>query len=80
MNLKQIQAYSLYSFAKELEEALHDGYKVLDDTIYYPQVIGNTFLATVGKSAESTERVTPSESVLSETKPIRRAKKVVDDE
>lgn len=75
MNLKQIQAYSLYSFAKELEEALHDGYKVLDDTIYYPQVIGNTFLATVGKSVE---RVTPSESVLSETKPVRRAKKVTE--
>lgn len=77
MNLQQIQAYSLYSFAKELESAVKNGYKVLDDTIYFPQVVGNTFLATVGKSEE---RVTPSESVLSETKPVRRAKKVVDDE
>ena len=49
MHYKEIQTYDLYSFAKALEESVKDGYKVLDETIYYPQVIGTTFLATVGK-------------------------------
>ena len=70
MHYKQIQTYDLYSFAKALEEAVKDGYKVLDETIYYPQVIGTTFLATVGKEApKQTE-----ETVLAEAKPVRQRK------
>ena len=34
MHYKEIQTYDLYSFAKALEEAVKDGYQVLDETIY----------------------------------------------
>ena len=71
MLYKQIQTYDLYSFAKELQDAENDGYVVLDETIYYPQVIGSTFLATVGKpSAKQTE-----EGILSEAKSVRQRNK-----
>ena len=68
MHYKQITTYDLYSFSKALQEAVQDGYEVLDETVYYPQVIGSTFLATVGKSE------TKAEGILAETKPKRSKK------
>jgi hypothetical protein len=44
MHYKEIQTYDLYSFAKALEEAVKDGYQVLDETIYYPQVMINLII------------------------------------
>ena len=73
MHYKQITAYDLYSFSKSLQEAVQDGYEVLDETVYYPQVIGSTFLATVGKSE------TKVEGVLTETKPVRKKKEKTDE-
>lgn len=71
MHYKQIQTYDLYSFAKELQDAVNDGYVVLDETIYYPQLIGSTFLATVGKPLEKQTE----EGILSEAKPVRQRNK-----
>lgn len=74
MHYKEIQTYDLYSFAKALEEAVKDGYQVLDETIYYPQVIGTTFLATVGKELSKETPKQTEEGILAETKPVRQRK------
>jgi hypothetical protein len=74
MHYKEIQTYDLYSFAKALEEAVKDGYQVLDETIYYPQVIGTTFLATVGKESSKETPKQTEEGILAETKPVRQRK------
>ena len=66
---KKFKLYDLYSFAKALEESVKDGYKVLDETIYYPQVIGTTFLATVGKElSKETPKQTEEGILAGETK------------
>ena len=74
MHYKQIQTYDLYSFAKELQDAVNDGYVVQDETIYYPQVIGTTFLATVGKESIKDTPKQTEEGILAETKPVRQRK------
>ena len=55
---KEIVAYDLFSFAQALQEAVLDGYTVVEDTAGYPQVIGNVFIATVYKE-DSQEAVAP---------------------
>lgn len=49
---KEIVAYDLFSFAQALQEAVLDGYTIVEDTAGYPQVIGNVFIATVYKKEE----------------------------
>lgn len=49
---KEIVAYDLFSFAQALQEAVLDGYTIVEDTAGYPQVIGNVFLASVSKKEE----------------------------
>lgn len=49
---KEIVAYDLFSFAQALQEAVLDGYTVVEDTAGYPQVIGNVFLASVSKKEQ----------------------------
>lgn len=57
MHYKQIQTYDLYSFAKELQEAVKDGYSVQEENVYFPQQIGAMFIATVGKDEVIKETV-----------------------
>lgn len=49
---KEIVAYDLFSFAQALQEAVLDGYTIVEDTAGYPQVIGNVFLASVSKKEQ----------------------------
>jgi hypothetical protein len=47
----------------------------LEDTQYYPQIIGNILVATLGK-AEPTQT---EDSILAESKPVRKKKEVKDE-
>ena len=75
MHYKQIQTHDLFSFAQELQKATLEGFVVLEDTQYYPQIIGNTLVATLGK-AEPTQT---EDSILAESKPVRKKKEVKDE-
>ena len=71
MHYKQIQTHDLFSFAQELQKATLEGFVVLEDTQHYPQIIGNT----LGK-AEPTQT---EDSILAESKPVRKKKEVKDE-
>lgn len=75
MHYKQIQTHDLFSFAQELQKATLEGFVVLEDTQHYPQIIGNTLVATLGK-AEPTQT---EDSILAESKPVRKKKEVKDE-
>jgi len=75
MHYKQIQTHDLFSFAQELQKATLEGFVVLEDTQYYPQIIGNILVTTLGK-AEPTQT---EDSILAESKPVRKKKEVKDE-
>lgn len=75
MHYKQIQTHDLFSFAQELQKATLEGFVVLEDTQYYPQIIGNTLVATLGKA----EPVQTEGSILAESKPVRKKKETKDE-
>ena len=37
---KQIMTYDLFSYSQELQQAVLDGYRIVDQTIGFPQQIG----------------------------------------
>lgn len=64
---KQILTYDLHSYSQELQQAILDGYRIVDQTIGFPQQIGNVLVATVVKAAaesvaEATPQPTPTKS------------------
>ena len=75
MHYKQIQTHDLFSFAQELQKATLEGFVVLEDTQYYPQIIGNILVATLGKAAP----VQTEDSILAESKPVRKKKETKDE-
>lgn len=75
MHYKQIQTHDLFSFAQELQKATLEGFVVLEDTQYYPQIIGNILVATLGKA----EPVQTEGSILAESKPVRKKKETKDE-
>ena len=75
MHYKQIQTHDLFSFAQELQKATLEGFVVLEDTQYYPQIIGNILVATLGKA----EPLQTEDSILAESKPVRKKKEVKDE-
>ena len=57
---KQILTYDLHSYSQELQQAVLDGYRIVDQTIGFPQQIGNVLVATVVKTAtDSGAEATP---------------------
>jgi len=72
MHYKEIQTYDLFSFAQELQK---EGFVLLEDTQHYPQIIGNILVATLGKA----EPVQTEDSILAESKPVRKKKEVKDE-
>lgn len=73
MHYKQIQTHDLHSYSQELQQAVLEGYRVLTETIYFPQQIGPVLMATVGKEEEDV-------GILADSKPVRKAKKKGEDE
>lgn len=57
---KQILTYDLHSYSQELQQAILDGYRIVDQTVGFPQQIGNVLVATVVKAAtDSVTEATP---------------------
>ena len=66
---KQIMTYDLFSYSQELQQAVLDGYRIVDQTIGFPQQIGSTLCASLVKATEKPLQSleTPSdESTLSQ--------------
>lgn len=64
---KQILTYDLHSYSQELQQAILDGYRIVDQTVGFPQQIGNVLVATVVKAAtdsvvEANPQPTPTKS------------------
>lgn len=78
---KQILTYDLHSYSQELQQAVLDGYRIVDQTIGFPQQIGNILCASLVKENKP---VTDKESVSDvqddvTPKPARKnAKKVAE--
>ena len=46
---KQIMTYDLHSYSQELQQAVLDGYRIVDQTIGFPQQIGSILCASLVK-------------------------------
>ncbi len=72
MHYKEIQTYDLHSYSQELQKNILDGYRVLTETIYFPQQIGSVYMATLGKEEEDA-------GILADPKPVRKKKAASDE-
>lgn len=46
---KQILTYDLHSYSQELQQAVLDGYRIVEQTIGFPQQVGNILCASLVK-------------------------------
>ena len=71
---KQILTYDLHSYSQELQQAILDGYRIVDQTIGFPQQIGNVLVATVVKAAtEPVTEATPQPTVTKAKKATKQS-------
>lgn len=69
---KQIMTYDLHSYSQELQQAVLDGYRIVDQTIGFPQQIGSTLCASLVKAAEKPLQSLETPSDESTPKPVRK--------
>lgn len=74
MQQKELLTYDLHSYSQALQEAILEGYRVVDQTIGFPQVVGNVFMATVVKDEKDV--IKQATNVVEEPakKPVRKQK------
>ena len=57
MQVKEIYTHSIYEFAKELQDAVVEGYRISEDSLHIPQQVGFCFCANVFKEESVEESV-----------------------
>jgi len=74
MQQKELLTYDLHSYSQALQEAVLEGYRVVNQTIGFPQVVGNVFMATVVKDEKDV--IKQATNVVEEPakKPTRKQK------
>ena len=74
MQQKELLTYDLHSYSQALQEAVLEGYRVVNQTIGFPQVVGNVFMATVVKDEKDV--IKQATNVVEEPakKPVRKQK------
>ena len=61
MQVKEIYTHSIYEFAKELQDAVVEGYRISEDSIHIPQQVGFCFCANVLKEDSVEDTVVEQE-------------------
>lgn len=74
MQQKELLTYDLHSYSQALQEAVLEGYRVVNQTVGFPQVVGNVFMATVVKDEKDV--IKQATNVVEEPakKPVRKQK------
>ena len=74
MQQKELLTYDLHSYSQALQEAILEGYRVVDQTIGFPQVVGNVFMATVVKDEKDVSKQATNVAEEPAKKPARKQK------